>query len=72
MATDTSNLQAYWQELAKRAGLPEDKAKLVSDALADETVQKTREMAMACTVLAMFVVVQLLIVVVILRRQDAF
>jgi hypothetical protein len=41
MATDTSNLQAYWQELAKRANLPEDKAKLVTDALADENVQKT-------------------------------
>jgi hypothetical protein len=39
--TDVADLQAYWQELAKKANLPEDKAKLVSDALADETVQRT-------------------------------
>jgi ABC-type multidrug transport system ATPase subunit/pSer/pThr/pTyr-binding forkhead associated (FHA) protein len=38
----------------------------------DERVEKTREMATACMVLALFVVVQLLIVAVILRRQDAF
>src|SRR6266511_4355574 len=40
MATDVADLGAYWQELAKKAGIAEDKAKLVSDALADEGVQK--------------------------------
>src|SRR2546425_178902 len=40
MATNTSDLKAYWQELAKKANLPEDKAKAVFEALGDEAVEK--------------------------------
>src|SRR2546425_11494958 len=40
MATNTSDLKAYWQELAKKANLPEDKAKAVFEALGDEVVEK--------------------------------
>jgi hypothetical protein len=36
----TSDLKAYWQELAKKANLPEDKAKAVLEALGDEAVEK--------------------------------
>jgi hypothetical protein len=40
MATKVADLKAYWSELAKRAGIPEDKASAISDALGDESVQK--------------------------------
>src|SRR2546425_2640878 len=40
MATNTSDLKAYWQELAKKPNLPEDKAKAVFEALGDEAVEK--------------------------------
>lgn len=37
----TTNLTEYWAELAKKAGLPEDKVTPVLEALKDEAVQKT-------------------------------
>jgi len=40
VATITQDLKAYWQELAKKANLPEDKAKAVFEALGDEAVEK--------------------------------
>jgi hypothetical protein len=40
VATKVQDLRAYWSELAKKAGIPEDKAGAISDALGDESVQK--------------------------------
>ena len=35
-----ADMKLYWQELAKKAGLPEEKAKAVLEALGDEAVAK--------------------------------
>src|SRR5947207_2529591 len=40
MPTQTQDLKAYWSELARKAGIAEDKANAISEALGDETVQK--------------------------------
>jgi hypothetical protein len=40
MATKVQDLKAYWSEIARKAGIPEDKAAAISDALGDESVQK--------------------------------